>query len=101
MDLFTHILIIIVFMFSNHHVGYQNAIKLHIKNKVYSSVIHFIRLLMQGLGTVISDTNDGTEEIRARVLAANKFYSSLQTIFRSKHIHRNKIRLYTKILMEV
>ena len=29
------------------------------------------------LGTVINDTNDETEEIRARILAANKTYSSL------------------------
>ena len=35
------------------------------------------------LGTVINDTNDETEEIRTRILAANKTYSSLQTIFRS------------------
>ena len=46
------------------------------------------------LGTVINDINDGTEEIRARILAANKAYNSLQTIFRSKQIHRNMIRLY-------
>ena len=30
------------------------------------------------LGTVINDTNDETQEIRARILAANKAYSSLQ-----------------------
>jgi hypothetical protein len=47
------------------------------------------------LGTVINDSNDETEEIRARILAANKAYSSLQTMFRSKQIQRNnKIRLY-------
>jgi len=47
------------------------------------------------LGTVINDSNDEMEEIRTRILAANKAYSSLQTIFRSKQIHRNnKIRLY-------
>jgi len=47
------------------------------------------------LGTVISNTNDETEEIKARILAANKAYSSLHTILRSKHIHRsNKVRLY-------
>jgi len=46
------------------------------------------------LGTVINYVNDEMEEIRARILAANKAYSSLQTIFRSKQIHRNnKIRL--------
>jgi len=55
------------------------------------------------LGTVINDSNDETEEIRARILSANKAYSSLQTIFRSKQIHRNnKIRLYkTYYAMEV
>jgi hypothetical protein len=41
------------------------------------------------LGTVINDVKYKTEEIRARNLAANKAYSSLQTIFRSKQIHRN------------
>ena len=46
------------------------------------------------LGTVINDNNDETEEIRARIVAANKAYSSLQTIFRSKQILRNnKINL--------
>jgi hypothetical protein len=44
---------------------------------------------------VLNDTNDEKEEIQARILAANKAYSSLQSIFRSKQIHRNqKIRLY-------
>jgi hypothetical protein len=47
------------------------------------------------LGTVINNVNDEMEEIRARILAANKAYSSMQTIFRSKQIHRNnKIRLH-------
>jgi hypothetical protein len=41
------------------------------------------------LGTVISNTNDKTQEIKARILTANKAYSSLQTILRSKHIHQN------------
>ena len=49
----------------------------------------------QYLGTVINDSNDETEEIRATILAVSKAYSSLQTIFQSKQIHRNnKIRLY-------
>ena len=39
------------------------------------------------LGRVIYDSDDLTEEIRARILAANKAYSSQQTIFRSKQIH--------------
>jgi hypothetical protein len=46
------------------------------------------------MGTVISNTNDKTEEIKARILDANKAYS-LQTIFRSQQIHcNNEIRLY-------
>jgi len=54
------------------------------------------------LGTVTNDVNDETEEIRARVLAANKAYSSLQTIFRSKQIRRNnKIRLYKTLIKPI
>jgi hypothetical protein len=44
-------------------------------------------------GSVISKTKDGTEKIKARILAANKVYSSLKTVFRSKQSQRNyKIR---------
>jgi len=54
------------------------------------------------LGTVINDGSDETEEIRARILAANKAYSSLQTTFRSKQIHRNnKIRLYKTLIKPI
>jgi len=54
------------------------------------------------LGMVINDINDEMEEIRARILAANKSYSSLQTIFRSKQIHRNnKIRLYKTLIKPI
>ena len=54
------------------------------------------------LGTVINDNNDEKEEIRARILAANQAYSSLQTIFLSKHIHRNKkIRLYKTLIKPI
>ena len=54
------------------------------------------------LGTVINDVNDEMEEIRARIQAANKAYSSLQTIFRSKQIHRNnKIRLYRTLIKPI
>jgi len=54
------------------------------------------------LGTVINYVNDEMEEIRARILAANKAYSSLQTIFRSKQIHRNnKIRLYRTLIKPI
>jgi len=54
------------------------------------------------LGTVINDSNDETEEIRTRILAANKAYRSLQTIFRSKQIHRNnKIRLYKTLIRPI
>jgi hypothetical protein len=51
------------------------------------------------LGTIINYTNDKMEEIRARILAVNKAYSSLQTIFRSKQIHwNNKIRLHKTLI---
>ena len=51
------------------------------------------------LGTVINDVNDEIKEIRARILAVNKAYTSLQTVFRSKQIHRNnKIRLYRTLI---
>jgi hypothetical protein len=60
---------------------------------VEDHVIEVVRIFRY-LGTVTNDSNGGTEEIRARILAANKAYSSLQTVFRSKQIHRNnKIRL--------
>jgi hypothetical protein len=39
------------------------------------------------LGTAISNTDDGTEEVRVGIVAANKAYSSLQTVSRSKQIH--------------
>jgi hypothetical protein len=48
------------------------------------------------LGNVINNTNDETEEIQARILAANKAYYSLQTIFRSKQIHQNSKDYYIK-----
>jgi hypothetical protein len=51
---------------------------------------------------VINSTNDETEEIKAKILAANKAYSSLQIIFRFKQIHQNnKIRLYTTLIKPV
>ena len=54
------------------------------------------------LGTLINDSNDETEEIRARILAPNKAYSSLQTIFRCKQIHRNnKIRLHKTLIKQI
>jgi len=54
------------------------------------------------IGRVVNDSNDEMEEIEARNLAANKAYSSLQTIFRSKQIHRNnKIRLYKTLIKPI
>jgi hypothetical protein len=51
------------------------------------------------MGTVINNTNDETEEIGARIQAANKAYSSLQTVFRSQQIHcSSKIRLYKPLI---
>lgn len=41
------------------------------------------------------DGKDETEEIKARILAVNKVYSSMQIIYRSQKIQRyNKIILY-------
>jgi hypothetical protein len=37
--------------------------------------------------TVISNTDDETEEVKARTLAANTAYSSLQAAFRYKQMH--------------
>jgi sorting nexin-29 len=54
------------------------------------------------LGMVLNDTNEEKEEIQARILAANKAYSSLQCIFRCKQIHwNNKIRLYKTLIKPV
>jgi len=64
------------------------------KKKEKSKEIEAVRIFKY-LGTVINNTSDETEETNARILAANKAYSSLQTVFRSKQIHRNcKTRLY-------
>ena len=41
------------------------------------------------LYSIINPTKGGTEKIKARILAANKIYNYLQTIFRSQEIHRN------------
>jgi hypothetical protein len=49
------------------------------------------------LGTVINYIKDETEEIRARILAANKAYSSLQTISDLNKFN-NKIRLYKTLM---
>jgi len=43
----------------------------------------------EGVRTVISNTDGGTEEVKTRILAGNKAFSSLQTVFRSKQIHWN------------
>jgi hypothetical protein len=51
------------------------------------------------MGTVNNITNDETEEIKAKIQATNKAYSSLQTIFISQQIHHiNKIRLYKTLI---
>jgi hypothetical protein len=41
------------------------------------------------VGTVINSTSDETEEIKAKILAANKAYSSVQIVFRFKQLHQN------------
>jgi hypothetical protein len=54
------------------------------------------------LGTVINNTNDKTEEIKARILADNKLYSTMQTICRSKQIHQNgEKRLFATLIQPV
>jgi len=59
-------------------------------------------LVFSNMAHVCTYTNDEMEEIRARILAANNDYSSLQTIFRSKQIHRNNtIRLYKTLIKPI
>jgi len=41
------------------------------------------------LGTVNNNTNDETEEIKARIIAANTAHSSLHATYRYKQIQRN------------
>jgi sorting nexin-29 len=54
------------------------------------------------LGMVLNDTNEENKEIQARIVAANKAYTFLQSIFRSKQIHRNnKIRLYKTLIKPI
>jgi hypothetical protein len=53
------------------------------------------------LGAVIDSTNDETEGIKVKIVAANKAYSSLQIIFRYKEIPQNNKRLYTKLIKPV
>jgi hypothetical protein len=54
------------------------------------------------LGTVNNNTNDETEEIKARIIAANTAYSPLHITFRCKQIHKNnKIRLYETLMKPV
>jgi hypothetical protein len=54
-----------------------------VKNTELTTEDHNIEVVrrFKYLGTVINKVNDEMEEIRARILAANKAYSSLQTIF--------------------
>ena len=45
---------------------------------------------------------DETEEVKARIMAANKAYYSPKAIFRSKQIHRiNKIGLYKTLVRPI
>ena len=51
------------------------------------------------LGTVIKSTNDETEEISTGILSTDRASYSLQTLFRSKQMHRNKkIRPYKSVI---
>jgi hypothetical protein len=54
------------------------------------------------LWTVINNINDETEEVNARIPAANKADYCLQTTFGSKQIHwKNKIRLHKTLIKPV
>ena len=64
-------------------------------------IIEAVRIFKY-LGTAINNTNNETEETKARILAANTAFSSLQTVFRFKQIHRNyKTRLYKTLVKPV
>jgi len=54
------------------------------------------------LGTVNNNTNDETEEVKARIIAADTACSSPHTTYRCKQIHRNnKIKLYETLVKPV
>jgi len=69
--------------------------------KIKDHGVEFVRSFKY-LGTLINNTNDTRYKIKTRILAANKAYSSLQTIFRSKQINcNNTIRLYETLIKPV
>jgi len=66
-------------------------------SEILASTDHDIEAVgsFKNLQNVNDNTNDGTEEIKTRITAANTAYSPLHISFRCKQIHRNnKIRLY-------
>jgi hypothetical protein len=66
-------------------------------SKILAITDHHIEAVgsFKNLQTVNDNTNDETEEIKARITAANTAYSPLHITFRCKQIHTNtKIRLY-------
>jgi len=67
-------------------------------NKIFTIKYHDIEVVtsFKYLWTAINNTNDEMI-IKAIILAANKAYSSLQTIFRAEQIHQNKIIKYDYI----
>jgi hypothetical protein len=70
-------------------------------NEILTAVDHDIEFVRncKYLGAAIDNTNDETQEIRARILVANKACSCLQIMFISKQIHRNnKIKLYKTLI---
>jgi hypothetical protein len=74
------------------------------KGKILTVGDHNIEMVrrFKYLGTIINDTSDEIEEIQARILATNKAYSSLQTVFQSKQMHQNKkIRLYKTLIKPI
>jgi hypothetical protein len=77
----------------------QNG-RTRIRSQILAIKDHDIELVrsFKYLGTVISNINEEAEEIKARILAANRAHSSssLPTPWRSKQIHRNnQIKLHT------
>jgi len=58
--------------------------------------------MMDCVYKISKNTNDETEEIKARFLTTKKAYSSLQTIFRSQKMYQNnKIGLHTTLIKPV
>jgi len=70
-------------------------------SEIFTVVDHDIEFVRsyKYFGATINNTNDETQAIRARILAANKACSCLQIMLISKQIHRNnRIKLYKTLI---